>query len=83
MSFKRKKAHPQRANGKGKKKAISELTVNSQRIGVTLKLEAIKTTFSVQGQLEAPKSLHWVACGTRYTKKEVTELGGIELQRSS
>ena len=33
--------------------------------------------------LDAPKSLHWVACGTRYTKKEGTELGGIELQRSS
>ena len=34
-------------------------------------------------KLEAPKSLHWVACGTHYTNKEVTELGGIELQRSS
>ena len=34
-------------------------------------------------QVEAPKSLHWVACGTCYTKKEGTELGGIELQRSS
>ena len=35
------------------------------------------------GQLEALKSLHWVACGIHYTKKEVTELGGIELQRFS
>ena len=43
MSFKRKQAHPQRTNGKGKK-AISELTVNSQRIGITLKFEAIKNT---------------------------------------
>ena len=33
--------------------------------------------------LEAPRSLHWVACGMRYTKKEGTELGGIELQRTS
>ena len=49
MSFKRKQARPQRANGKGKK-AISESTVNSQRIGITLKLEAIKKTFLVQGQ---------------------------------
>ena len=40
MSFQRKQAHSQRANGKGKK-AISESTVNSQRIGITLKLEAI------------------------------------------
>ena len=50
MSFKRKQARPQRANRKGKK-AISESTVNSQRIGITLKLEAIKKTFLVQGQL--------------------------------
>ena len=49
MSFKRKQAHPQRVNGKGKK-AISESTVNSQRIGILQKLEAIKTTLSVQGQ---------------------------------
>ena len=28
-------------------------------------------------------SVHWVACGTCYTKTEGTELGGIELQRSS
>ena len=40
MSFKRKQAHPQQANGKGKN-AISESTVNSQRIGIVLKLEAI------------------------------------------
>ena len=32
------------------KKDISESTVNSQRIGIMLKLEAIKTTLSVQGQ---------------------------------
>ena len=25
------------------------------------------------------KSVHWVACGTCYTKTESTELGGIEL----
>ena len=49
MSFKRKQTYPQRANGKGKK-AISESTVNSQRIGITLKLEVIKITFLVQGQ---------------------------------
>ena len=49
MSLKRKQAQPQRANGKGKK-ALSESTVNSQRIGITLKLEAIKTTLSVQSQ---------------------------------
>ena len=40
MSFKRKQAHPQRANGKGKN--ISDSTVNSQRIGITLKLEIVK-----------------------------------------
>ena len=28
-------------------------------------------------------SVNWVACGTCYTKTEGTELGGIELQRSS
>ena len=28
-------------------------------------------------------SVHWVACDTCYTKTEGTELGGIELQRSS
>ena len=28
-------------------------------------------------------NVHWVACGTCYTKTEGTELGGIELQRSS
>ena len=28
-------------------------------------------------------SVHWVACGTRYTKTKATELGSIELQRSS
>ena len=28
-------------------------------------------------------SVHWVACDTRYTKTEGTDLGGIELQRSS
>ena len=33
MSFKRIQAHPQRANGKGKKD-ILEFTVNSQRIGI-------------------------------------------------
>ena len=38
---KRKQAHSRRANGKGKK-AISESTVNSHRIGITVKLEAIK-----------------------------------------
>ena len=27
--------------------------------------------------------VHWVACGTCYSKTEGTELGGIELQRSS
>ena len=26
-------------------------------------------------------SVHWVACGTCYTKTEGTELGGVELQR--
>ena len=49
MSFKRKQAHLHRANGKGKK-AISESTVNSQQIAIVLKLEAIKTSLSVQGQ---------------------------------
>ena len=33
-----------------RKKAIPESTVNSQPIGITLKLEAIKKTLSVQGQ---------------------------------
>ena len=28
-------------------------------------------------------SVNWVACCTCYTKTEDTELGGIELQRSS
>ena len=28
-------------------------------------------------------SVHWVACGRCYSKTEGTELGGIELQRSS
>ena len=28
-------------------------------------------------------SVHWVACGTCYSKTEGTELGGIELHRSS
>ena len=28
-------------------------------------------------------SVNWVSCGTCYTKTEGTELGGIELQRSS
>ena len=28
-------------------------------------------------------SVHWVACGTCYSKTEGTKLGGIELQRSS
>ena len=28
-------------------------------------------------------SVHWVACGMCYTKTEGTELGGIEVQRSS
>ena len=28
-------------------------------------------------------SVHWVACGTCYSKTEGTELGGIELQHSS
>ena len=28
-------------------------------------------------------SVHWVACGTCHSKTEGTELGGIELQRSS
>ena len=28
-------------------------------------------------------SVNWVACGTCYTKTEGTELGSIELQRSS
>ena len=28
-------------------------------------------------------SVDWAACGTCYSKKEGTELGGIELQRSS
>ena len=54
MSLKRKSAHPQRANAGKRKKAISESTVNSQRIGITLKLEAIrkkKKTLSVQGQI--------------------------------
>ena len=60
MSFKRKQARPQRANGKGKK-AISESTVNSQRIGITLKLEAIKKTFLVQGQsLNQSINLHFI-----------------------
>ena len=40
MIFQRKQAHPRRAIGKGKK-AISESTVNSQRIAITLKLEAV------------------------------------------
>ena len=28
-------------------------------------------------------SVHWVTCGTCYSKTEGTELGGIELYRSS
>ena len=28
-------------------------------------------------------SVNWVACGTCYTKTEGTEVGSIELQRSS
>ena len=40
--------YPQRANGKGKKPFQSQL-VNSQRIGITLKLEA-KKKIIVQGQ---------------------------------
>ena len=48
MSFKRKQAQPQRANGKGKK-AISESTVSSLRIGI--RHAEIRTwTLSVQGQ---------------------------------
>ena len=45
MSFKRKQAHSQRANGKGKK-VISESTVNTQRIRITLKLITIKKNSS-------------------------------------
>ena len=52
MSFKRKQALSTTSASelKRKKKAISESTVNSQVIGIMLKLEAIKTTLSVQGQ---------------------------------
>ena len=49
LDFQRLASLPSAENGKGKK-AISESTANSQRIGITLKLEAIKTTLSVQGQ---------------------------------
>ena len=28
-------------------------------------------------------SVHWVACGTYYTKTEGNELGGVELQSCS
>ena len=35
------------------------------------------------GTRRSKKSVHWVACGTCYTKTEGTELGGIELQGSS
>ena len=51
MSFKRKQAlSTTSASELKRKKAISESTVNSQQIGIMLKLEAIKTTLSVQGQ---------------------------------
>ena len=48
MSFKRKQALSTKSASelKRKKKAISESTVNSQVIGIMLKLEAIKTTLS-------------------------------------
>ena len=39
------------------------------------KLKRVKTRRSM--------SVHWVACGTCHSKTEGTELGGIELQRSS
>ena len=39
------------------------------------------STFNLNKTLH--KSVHWVACDTCYTKTEGTELGGIELQRSS
>ena len=46
------KASTPSASEWNKKNAMSESTVNSQRIGITLKLEAIKKKklFSVQGQ---------------------------------
>ena len=51
MSFKRKQAlGTTSASELKRKKALSESTVNSQRIGIMLKLEALKTTLSVQGQ---------------------------------
>ena len=56
MSFKRKQAllkHNLSERIEKEKKAISESTVNSQRIGIMLKLEAIKTTLSAQGTLFA------------------------------
>ena len=34
-------------------------------------------------QTRRSMSVNWVACGTCYRKTEGTELGGIELQRSS
>ena len=39
-----------------------------------------------RGSLEVTRRsvcVNWVACGTCYTKTEGTDLGGIELQRSS
>ena len=45
MSFKRKQAHPQRANEKGKKKAISESNVNRQRIWNHAKIKRHKNNF--------------------------------------
>ena len=38
--------------------------------------------FENKNRLDAPLSVHWVACGTCHLKTEGTELGDIELQRS-
>ena len=41
------------------------------------------TKYAFSFKTRRSMSVIWVACGTCYTKTEGTELGGIELQRSS
>ena len=52
LSFKRRQAHPRRANEKRKEPFKSQLSIASEYIKITLKLEAIKKkkTFLVQGE---------------------------------
>ena len=46
-------------------------------------LGLIPDNFPFNLQTRRSVSVNWVACGTSYTETEGTELGGIELQRSS